>query len=148
MFYPRDLFLDLGPKCDKKLRKKLYLESVRKRSTKNAEFLRRYKKFCGCKKCGEKEIEFLTFHHINRKNKIAPYRLRKYHIKRVKKEVRKCIVLCRKCHDTSHNIRRKKRGKLIAPLFFNFRKFLYSHCSAKSTIIYYIYSYLFINIPI
>ena len=102
MFYHKDLFPDLGLKCNKKLRKKIYLKNVKERGIKNAKFLKRYKKFCRCKKCGEKEIELLTFHHINRKNKISPYKLRRYNIKRVKEELKKCIVLCLKCHRELH----------------------------------------------
>ena len=109
MFFHRDLVPKLGPKCDKKLRKRLYLNNIRARSKRNARFLIKYKKYCGCKFCGEKKVDLLTFHHIDKRNKKAPNKLRRHHISRIKEEVRKCVVLCRKCHVELH--RAEQRGE-------------------------------------
>lgn len=67
------------------------------------DFINRYKKICGCKKCREKRYWVLDCHHINSKDKVNPITYYKScTIKTIKYELRKCIILCRNCHSDFH----------------------------------------------
>lgn len=69
----------------------------------NREFLSRYKKFCKCRICGESEPVALDFHHLDPKEKdFAPSNLKTYSRGTIKREVRKCVVLCSNCHRKVH----------------------------------------------
>jgi hypothetical protein len=83
----------------KKYRKK----SIKKSYNRGQEFMDRYKKYCGCQKCGEKRFWVLDFHHIdpNTKEHALPY-FKTYTLDIIKTEIRKCKVLCRNCHTDFH----------------------------------------------
>lgn len=69
----------------------------------NSSLLYRYKKFCGCCFCDEKEPVSLDLHHKNPKEKdINVSDAVCYSIKTLKKEIRKCIVICANCHRKLH----------------------------------------------
>lgn len=69
----------------------------------NRLFVTRYKRFCGCKLCGEREPVALDLHHLNpdeKDDEVA--RLMRYGLKVLKAEIRKCVVLCANCHRKVH----------------------------------------------
>lgn len=60
-----------------------------------------------CKKCGEKRLHVLNFHHINPKNKkYLISRIIDYNEKIIQKELKKCILLCANCHQDFHHLKR------------------------------------------
>ena len=71
---------------------------------KQKEFVRRYKLLCGCKTCGYKKFAgALDFHHEgDDKEKSVAKVLGKWSFKRIKDEIRKCVVLCANCHRELH----------------------------------------------
>ena len=69
----------------------------------NTKLMRRYKRFCGCKVCGEREPVALDLHHVDPTTKdYSPASLVGYSTETMKKEFRKCIVLCATCHRKVH----------------------------------------------
>jgi hypothetical protein len=69
----------------------------------NKRFVTRYKLLCGCKLCGEKEPICLDFHHLRDKDRTIANTYRNgWSIKRIKNEIRKCILLCANCHRKVH----------------------------------------------
>lgn len=77
-------------------RSKLTYDYCRKLTT-------RYKRICGCKLCDEKEPCALDFHHLDPTQKdLEVTRMSNFSIKRLKLEIRKCVVLCSNCHRKVH----------------------------------------------
>lgn len=69
----------------------------------NKALARRYKALCKCHICGEKEPVALDLHHTDPSQKdLNPASLYSYSTKRLKDEIRKCIVLCANCHRKVH----------------------------------------------
>lgn len=69
----------------------------------NKQLYTRYKRMCGCLICGEKEPVALDLHHLDSKGKDKnPANLMSYSTLRLKKEIRKCVVLCSNCHRKVH----------------------------------------------
>ncbi|UCD20840.1 MAG: hypothetical protein JSW08_03665 [archaeon] len=58
-----------------------------------------------CSKCGEDHPATLEFHHKKGKKdkSIAYMSYFGYSIKRIKKEMDKCVVLCSNCHKKEHH---------------------------------------------
>jgi hypothetical protein len=59
-----------------------------------------------CSECGENDINCLDFHHINPEEKdfTISFMLKSgYSIKRIQKEIEKCVVLCANCHRKHHS---------------------------------------------
>jgi len=80
----------------------------RKRKTKATMFVRRYKKLrtVVCVDCGEGRWQCLDFHHINPEDKSQDVnRMVKDRctLRRIKTEIRKCIVVCANCHRMRHH---------------------------------------------
>ena len=88
------------------------LARLKKYKKASLKFINRYKNFYGCKFCGEKNFICLDFHHINKKNKRSFKLLRKYPLKHIKEEIKKCIILCRNCHNKLHYEERNINYKL------------------------------------
>lgn len=81
---------------------------IAERNKANVAFLRRlvsrYKRFCGCRLCDEREPIALDLHHLDSKEKddcVAKMIDRGSKIK-VLNEIRKCVVLCSNCHRKHH----------------------------------------------
>lgn len=72
-------------------------------TTYNSKLIRRLKGKCGCKVCGEREPCALDFHHVDMDTKDynASY-LRSCSTSTLRKEIRKCVVLCANCHRKVH----------------------------------------------
>ena len=69
----------------------------------NSELIYRYKRFCGCHFCSENEPVSLDFHHLNPDEMDLNVSVAvSYSIKCLRKEVRKCVVLCANCHRKVH----------------------------------------------
>lgn len=69
----------------------------------NRAFMNRYKKFCGCKLCGEAEPIALDFHHLDPSQKdYEPSQAKTMSRSVIKAEIRKCVVLCANCHRKVH----------------------------------------------
>lgn len=65
------------------------------------EFIWRYKRICGCAKCGNKDPRVLDYDHIDEKNKIdivSRMAGQTISMKILKNEIRKCQILCANCH--------------------------------------------------
>lgn len=87
--------------------KKECLLRCKKRRIKNQKFLARYKR-CGikCKDCGDSRWQVLEFDHRNPKDKrknIAALARNGSSLATLKKEIRKCDVVCANCHRMRHN---------------------------------------------
>jgi len=86
-------------KEESKIRRRL---NSRKHRIIKKKFVRRFIIFKGCKVCGYKKCSrALDFHHIDPATKVANVSQivnQHYSIKVLKKEIRKCIVLCCRCH--------------------------------------------------
>ncbi len=89
--------------------KKKYLrkskENNKRYRARNREFIKRYKMSVGCQECGfKKHYAALDFHHMtdDKKDNIALMSNESFSLKRIKTEIRKCVVLCANCHRTKH----------------------------------------------
>lgn len=70
----------------------------------NKKFINRYKAFCGCQHCGEKDPVVLDLHHTDPEVKESTLAaLIGCSREAIKLEIRKCIVLCANCHRREHN---------------------------------------------
>lgn len=69
----------------------------------NMTLTRRYKRYCGCHICDEREPVALDLHHTDPSVKDDnPSNLLSYSTVRLKREIRKCVVLCANCHRKVH----------------------------------------------
>lgn len=69
----------------------------------NRRLLSRYKKMCKCFICREDEPVALDLHHTDPEEKDAdPSRMTTYSTSSLRKEIRKCVVLCSNCHRKVH----------------------------------------------
>ena len=66
--------------------------------------VKEYKRLNGCKKCGYDESGVaLDFHHRKRESKsYSVSQMLRLSIKELKKEMRKCDILCANCHRLEH----------------------------------------------
>jgi hypothetical protein len=78
-------------------------EKVRKRRSDTTQYLRNIKAESGCKICGEKDPVVLLFHHRNPKKKsfgVGECSMKNKEL--IKKEIKKCDILCSNCHLRLH----------------------------------------------
>jgi hypothetical protein len=64
-----------------------------------------YKENKGCCECGIKDYRVLEFHHKNGKEKefsIGEVSTKGYGLKKIEKELEKCLVICANCHRILH----------------------------------------------
>jgi len=78
--------------------------NYRKREKRVKRFIDKVVLLCGCKKCGYKKITgALEFHHRDPKTKSFDVKSRlRISIDTLKKEMRKCDILCVNCHREEH----------------------------------------------
>ncbi len=66
-------------------------------------WLREYKSKQTCTHCGSIDYRTFEFHHIsNDKEANISSKIYSWSIKRIEKEIAKCIVLCANCHRIEH----------------------------------------------
>jgi transcription elongation factor Elf1 len=97
--------------------KKYYQKKSSDRKKVLAVELEKIKKKLKCEKCGEGHVATLDFHHKNASEKekgVGASISNGWSINRIKKEIKKCIVLCSNCHRKLHYKERKLRKKNIA----------------------------------
>ena len=92
-----------------KLNKSDYCKRARKNNIeyrkRNRDFIKNYKTSAGCKFCKETSHICLDFHHLNPKVKdwnISIMSRGASSISTIKKEIKKCIVICSNCHRKLH----------------------------------------------
>lgn len=93
--------------------KSCYRATKQKLRKKYNQWLIDYKKKNKCSKCGIIDYRVLEFHHPKNKDKefnIGDAFKNGYGLGRIKKELKKCIIVCANCHKTIHY---KNRGKNI-----------------------------------
>jgi len=78
-------------------------ELKQKRQQRNKDYVNSYFKTHPCSICGETITVCLNFHHIkDKKDTISGMVSKGHSIERIEKEIQKCIVLCRNCHNKIH----------------------------------------------
>lgn len=81
--------------------------SKENRRPRKQEFVRRHKLLCGCKRCGYRESHYaLEYHHIDPSQKdstVSRLLSGNWSLKTIKKEIKKCVVLCSNCHRLTHD---------------------------------------------
>jgi hypothetical protein len=86
--------------------KKEAIENTLARKNKHRKLIKRYKLLIGCSRCGYKNYDkALEFHHLGEVEKVdsVSAMLREnVSTKRLKAEIRKCIVVCANCHREIH----------------------------------------------
>lgn len=89
------------------------LKTSREGRKRSREFVEDYRKGKSCASCGwNKHPEILQFHHRSSEKKernIATMRGKSYTSNRIKKEIKKCVLLCPNCHFWKH----KKKLNMI-----------------------------------
>lgn len=82
---------------------------IRKRAKASYEFLKLYvqrlKKMGCCTQCNDKRWYVLDFHHLSDKTENINELLRRGSIEKIKKEIRKCVLLCSNCHREHHYLK-------------------------------------------
>ncbi len=90
----------------KKWYKKNRIKQIAKqkeRRQKRVDWLRDYKVKRGCISCDENHPAALVFHHASDDKEFGIAEMpNNFGIERIKKEVDKCIVMCRNCHAKGH----------------------------------------------
>lgn len=112
--------------CKRQIDREAYSEDrhdrrtkIRKQSTerilKNRNFVHRVRRLCCCSKCGDKRFYVLDFHHLHDKvDGIGILAAKGVTLKKLKKELRKCIVLCANCHREEHYLNGAKANLVEA----------------------------------
>ena len=86
--------------------KKRYRESTRKSQLKIQAWFDKYKENQGCSHCGYSDYGgSLDYHHVNPNLKRTRISAEGVHrkSKKVMKEIKKCLLLCKNCHYTLHH---------------------------------------------
>jgi len=88
----------------------------KKRRSRRKYWLSKYKLALGCSRCGYNEYAgSLDFDHVDRDTKIRPVsRMTLGSLKNLIAEIRKCIVLCRNCHQIKTELNQDYMKKGIA----------------------------------
>ena len=90
---------------NKTTRREQIKKNKKQRFNFNKRLVDRYKKFCGCLVCGyNKCASAIDFHHIyeHEKEISIAAALPNRSTKSIKEEIRKCVVLCSRCHRELH----------------------------------------------
>lgn len=86
--------------------KQYYIDKAAEQKKHNIEINKKIKadaKKDGCVFCGENHPAVLDFHHINKNSKYKDIaKMRENPPTQLKKEIKKCIVLCSNCHRKLH----------------------------------------------
>jgi len=84
-----------------------------KRRDRRKYWLSKYKNIKGCSRCGYNEYAgSLDFDHIDTETKVRPVsRMTLGSLKNLILEVRKCIILCKNCHQVKTELNREYMKK-------------------------------------
>lgn len=94
----------LYTKSHYKRNRQQYLNKNKRSNERNIEFCKRVKSLSGCCKCNEQRWWVMQFHHVNDKDhNISTLARSSCSLETLKKELRKCIVLCANCHMDLHH---------------------------------------------
>lgn len=70
--------------------------------------------------CGDRNHKHLIFHHLNPNEKeIAVAKMKYNSLNNVKKEIDKCVTLCRNCHFKLHHIQKPRKRRENGALKLN-----------------------------
>jgi hypothetical protein len=107
--------------CKRKIDKESYSnnknnrqEKIRERAIVNRDKLKNYinelKQNSKCSKCGDKRWYVLDFHHLNDSDKEynISYLVKQGANKKIKEELKKCVILCSNCHRELHHFEREE----------------------------------------
>ena len=90
--------------CSEECRKSKRKLNAKKHRIKIFKKFHRFKKNKGCKRCGYNKCgASLDFHHIGRKDRRITATMWYGNSKIIKKELKRCILLCKNCHYEIHN---------------------------------------------
>lgn len=83
-----------------------YIWAIRR----HRRFISEYKEKRCCKICGASgRVKKLVFHHINPAEKEhAISEMKRHSIEQIKQEMKKCILLCPRCHGKLHGHSRRR----------------------------------------
>ena len=87
-----------------------YSQERSERKSKTRDFLNEIKKEAKCEECGFDNPSALHFHHENPKSKkqtVSRMASCGYTIEAIKKEMKKCVILCANCHAIKHHGKQK-----------------------------------------
>jgi hypothetical protein len=85
--------------------KNCYRKTKKSLQNKYRVLIDEYKENKGCSECGTKDYRVLEFHHKNGKEKefsIGEVSTKGYGLKKIEKELEKCLVICANCHRILH----------------------------------------------
>ena len=83
--------------------KQMNRERTKRLKAKHREFIQRVKMKKGCTHCGYNKYHgALHFHHIEPKGTGGRAVYPQWSITKIKREMRKCIILCANCHAEEH----------------------------------------------
>jgi hypothetical protein len=78
-------------------------KAVKKIYKRGQTLMNKHRAIVGCQKCGEKRYWMIDYHHLDPSTKDHPVTYYKTSsMKALKREIRKCIPLCRNCHADFH----------------------------------------------
>lgn len=76
-----------------------------KRKHRLKKIIERIKTSSSCVRCKENDPSVLTFHHVIPDDKKYDIRdMYNYSIRSIMKEINRCVIMCRKCHDLEHKL--------------------------------------------
>ena len=91
-----------------------------------------------CEECGEENFLTLEFHHINEDKETTIWAIMDYRWSKIEKEIKKCKLLCRNCHNKLHfGEDNDGRWKLNKKVFLEYKgikgceKCGYNECNAS-----------------
>lgn len=92
-------------------RRESLAKGKKRRRVETLNFINRYKSFIGCK-CGDRRYYVLDMHHLRDKlDTINNLVKQGASMDRIKKEIRKCEVMCSNCHRAYHHKQKRQSHK-------------------------------------
>jgi hypothetical protein len=85
--------------------KAFYRQKAARRRREIKQWYHEHKSTLSCSRCSEDHKDCLEFHHPDpSQKKLDPAQMvgQSYSIKRIKTEMKKCVVLCANCHRKEH----------------------------------------------
>jgi len=81
--------------------KSLFIERTKEKRKINKLYVEQYKEAHACT-CGESCVACLQLHHLGDKDTSVANAMQRFGLKRLKKEIDKCEVMCANCHRKIH----------------------------------------------